>query len=158
MSNKNSSSNTSITSSECDSSDLSFDEEVSLCNDLSKLTPYSFEPLASSSSSEDENENISAVVVKEKSETRSRNTKWCQCNHCKPMESENESICCHEMNEISEENFEGKQNTCLFIITLVLLHVILSLFSLLFYFHKKSHIKAFWWPETPTLRALQFSY
>ena len=58
MSNENSSSNTSVTSSECDSSDISFDEDFSLCNDLSKLTPYSFEPLASSSSSEDEHENV----------------------------------------------------------------------------------------------------
>lgn len=98
-------------------SDFSFNEDFSLCNDLSKLKPYSFEPLVSSSSS-DENEdtddgNTRSVEMKEINDDniietrRIGNIDWCLCKCCKSMDSEAESLCCQETNEIPEEFFQG---------------------------------------------------
>ena len=35
------------------------------------------------------------------------NTNWCQCELCQPMESEAESLCCLNTNEVHDDYFEG---------------------------------------------------
>ena len=76
---------------------ISQDSEI--YKDLTKLKPYEFEPLASSSD-EDANEN-------EIKNSRKGKINWCQCACCKSMTNEMESLCCKEANEISDELFEG---------------------------------------------------
>jgi len=75
--------------------------------DISKLKPYDFEPLATSSDSEsEEQENVGVPSASD----RTGNINWCQCGECKPMNNEVESLCCVEAPEIIDEFFEG---TCL---------------------------------------------
>lgn len=92
----------SVDNSSSSESDFIFDEDFSLCNDNSKLQPYSFEPLASSSENEEEESAFPNDEIK-----RVGNLDWCLCKCCKQMESEHESLCCQETNEISEILFEG---------------------------------------------------
>ena len=88
-------------------SDISFNEEFSLCGDFSKITPFNIEPLESSSM------NISLLkkelkILDSSSNKRLNNLNWCICNGgCGIMETELESICCQELNEITEEKIEG---------------------------------------------------
>ena len=61
-------------------SDISFNEEFSLCGDFSKLTPFNFEPLESSSedeyfSAEEGTEEVDSSSIK-----RLNNLNWCICN------------------------------------------------------------------------------
>ena len=99
--------------SECGDSQSSLSSESDslneeLCSDFSKLKPYSFEPIISSD--EDEDPPIVTTFMEEKVVENSRvgNVDWCLCNCCKPMDSEVESFCCKETNELPEELFEGK--------------------------------------------------
>ena len=77
--------------------------------ELSFLKPYDFEPLVDL----DENENdLSNPKANEQGEpSRIGNTNWCKCGNCKPMDSEAESLCCLDTNEVPDEYFEG--NTCI---------------------------------------------
>ena len=76
-------------------SDKSFNEEFSLCGDFSKLTPFNFEPLESSSedeyfSAEEGTEEVDSSSIK-----RLNNLNWCICNGgCGIMETELERIGC----------------------------------------------------------------
>ena len=64
----------------------SLDSNISL-PDLTKLQPYEFEPLTSSSdSSSSHSDYITYCPVDDYSRKRLGNTKWCQCGNCRPME------------------------------------------------------------------------
>ena len=82
-----------------DSSSSGSDEEF-LEHCLSKLKPYDFEPLASSSNEESESDESNKGSRKGKVD-------WCQCGYCQVMEKDRECWCCSEANEISDELFEG---------------------------------------------------
>lgn len=83
-----------------DESSSSESDEEFLEHCLSKLKPYDFEPLASSSNDECEDDESKEDLRKGKSD-------WCQCGYCLAMENEKECWCCSEANEISDELFEG---------------------------------------------------
>ena len=87
---------------ESDSSDI---ENLLSCNNPSKLVLYSFEPLASSN---DEDSDSDGNTQQQSSNCRIGNTEWCKCNSCRQMETDAESSCCAEADEIHEEMFEGK--------------------------------------------------
>ncbi|XP_066922307.1 P2X purinoceptor 7-like [Clytia hemisphaerica] len=87
-------------SSPCTSSD----NECSL-PDLNSLKPYDFEPEIPSVSEEEEIDQPS----ENKSKSRIGNTDWCECGECRPMDTETESLCCLDTNEVPEEYFEGKK-------------------------------------------------
>jgi len=76
-------------------SDSEVDEEIPA---LSTLQPYEFEPTCEPRSSEDLIEKVSSRVG---------NTGWCLCGECRPMETEEESYCCMDTNEVPEKYFEG---------------------------------------------------
>ena len=88
---------------ESDSSDI---ESLFSCNNPSKLVPYSFESLASSNDEVSDSEGN--VQQQSSSNSRIGNTKWCNCNNCRQMETDAESFCCAEADKIHEEMFEGK--------------------------------------------------
>ena len=93
-------------------SDFSLNEDFSLCNDLCKLQPYSFESIVSSSDENEVKSNTCTQVEVQNEEDiivpkRVGNIDWCLCKCCKPMESEAESLCCRETNEFPEESFQG---------------------------------------------------
>lgn len=95
-----------------DSSSSEGDNETlqELCNKLSKLKPYDFEPLASSDESdedEEEEEEIEDHSEAKNTNQRKGNTNWCLCGCCKLMGYERECWCCQEANEIADELFEG---------------------------------------------------
>ena len=71
---------------------------------MTKLRPYDFEPLASSENSV---QNSDASDAEVETSLRVGNIEWCQCDKCKYMESELESLCCVEANEIQDDFFEG---------------------------------------------------
>ena len=78
----------------------SSDSNVSL-PDLTKLQPYEFEPLTSSSDSSSHSDYITSCPVDDSSRKRLGNTNWCQSGNCRPMETETESLCCAETNEVT---------------------------------------------------------
>ena len=80
------------------------------------LLPYSNEPTYSGmpttyyyGSAEEESGSSSGSEVEEAVDTRIGNFEWCQCGHCRSMETSAESICCREIVEISSERYEGQQ-------------------------------------------------
>ena len=97
---------------ESDSSDI---ETLLSCNDPSKLVPYSFEPLASSNDEDSDSEGN--VQQQSSSNNRIGNTKWCKCHNYRHMETNAESFCCAEADEIHEEMFEGKLTLCVLLIS-----------------------------------------
>ena len=85
----------------------SLDSNISL-PDLTKLQPYEFEPLTSSSDSSSlHSDYITYYPVDVSSRKRLGNTKWCQCGNCRPMETETESLCYAETNVVVDDMFEG---------------------------------------------------
>ena len=100
----NESNNVAVIEQEEDSSDsdVSFNEEFSLFEDFSKLSPFNFEPL-------DDDEYYKAAEDSEVKAKRPRlnNLNWCDCGGCAMMKTEIECVCCCELNGISEEKFEG---------------------------------------------------
>ncbi|XP_057308898.1 P2X purinoceptor 7-like [Hydractinia symbiolongicarpus] len=74
--------------------------------DFTKLQPYEFELLVS-----DEEEVSNGVENDEVSftdaEPRTGNANWCECGNCRAMETDTESVCCVESNEIPDEFFQG---------------------------------------------------
>ena len=86
-------------SSSCESSD----SEDSL-PDIGSLKPYDFEPEIPYAEEEQKYERKQSIL----SLSRIGNTHWCTCGECKPMETEAESLCCLDTNEVPNEYFEGK--------------------------------------------------
>ena len=85
-------------SSSCESSE----SEDSL-PDISRLKPYDFEPEIPYAEEEQTPESEQSILT-----SRIGNTHWCLCGECKPMETEAESLCCLDTNEVPDEYFEGK--------------------------------------------------
>ena len=98
---------------ESDSSDI---ENLLSCNNPSKLVPYSFEPIASSN--DEDSDSGGNAQQQSSSNTGTGNTEWCKCTNCRQMETDAESFCCAEADEIHEEIFEGK----LTLFVLLMLH------------------------------------
>ncbi|XP_066922098.1 uncharacterized protein [Clytia hemisphaerica] len=79
------------------------------------LRPFDFEPVCSAqemSCSEDEisgKESIASNNSNDEQKPRKGNTDWCLCGSCKVMETEVESLCCLDTNEIKDDYFEGNQ-------------------------------------------------
>lgn len=90
-----------------ENSSESSDSDIScLESDLTKLQPYDFEPLVSDnqeSSSDTDSDDIPST----NEALRVGNIDWCECGNCRPMETESESLCCIEANEIPDEFFQG---------------------------------------------------
>ena len=70
-----------------------------MCGDFSKLTPFNFEPLEFSSEDEYFSAEEGTEEVDSSSNKRLNDLNWCICN--------GGSIFCQELNEITEEKFEG---------------------------------------------------
>ena len=77
--------------------------------------PYSFEPLASSNDEDSDSEGN--VQQQSSSNKRIGNTKRCKCHNYRQMETNAESFCCAEADEIHEEMFEGKLTLCVLLIS-----------------------------------------
>ena len=82
------------------------DDDDDLTENLACLKPYSFEPIIDNSSSSDTSSSEEELDVTTKK--RIGNTLWCTCGFCRVMETNTESLCCKEKNEIPQEKFEGK--------------------------------------------------
>ena len=82
----------------------SSESDTSVLDFVTKLRPYDFEPLASSENSV---QNSDASDAEVETSLRVGNIEWCQCDKCKCMESELESLCCVEANEIQDDFVEG---------------------------------------------------
>ena len=99
-------SDSSYNSSGCSTSES--DEETydvsNLCEDFKKLKPYDYEPLASSSDESDSELESDCQVP---DDSRKGKKSWCKCAQCKTMQTEWESCCCQEANEIAKNLFEG---------------------------------------------------
>ena len=79
------------------------DEESTFSDsNLTKLKPYDFQPLASSSLSSGEN---SDTNPDNSGSSRVGSTAWCQCQKCETMLADVECLCCIEANEIPDEIF-----------------------------------------------------
>ena len=90
----------------CDEEDLesSSESEGFLSEDITKLKPYDFEPLASDTASDSDSSDHANYSI---TSPRVGNVEWCQCGNCKAMDTEVEILCCAEASEIPEEFFEG---------------------------------------------------
>ena len=76
------------------------------------IRPFMFEPQHSSSSGEEEIsvDKETQEEIQEETFTRSRlgNREWCSCGNCQEMPTENECICCQEMDVLSDRlDLEG---------------------------------------------------
>ena len=94
-----------VTDSDTESDSSNIESSLS-CNNPSKLVRYSFERLASSNDEDSDSEGN--VQQQSSSNNRIGNTEWCKCNNCRQIETDAESFCCAEADEIHEEMFEGK--------------------------------------------------
>ena len=63
--------------------------------------PDSFEPLASSNDEDSDSEGN--VQLQLSSNSRIGNTEWCKCNNCWQMETDAQSFCCAEADEIYKD-------------------------------------------------------
>ena len=92
----------------CSTSESESDEEIynvsNLCEDFKKLKSYDNEPPASSS---DESDSELESGFQVPNDSRKGKKSWCKCAQCKAMQTERESWCCQEANEIAENLFEG---------------------------------------------------
>ena len=70
--------------------------------DTKNLQPYSYEPSAPPPSDGRKKQQTSSPL------TRTGNANWCVCGKCRPMDTEQESKCCQEGNEVPDEYFQGK--------------------------------------------------
>lgn len=99
-----------------ENNDTESESELLLDLDIStdgRIRPFMFEPQHSSSSQEEdlvERNETNEDTTDGMSTTRSRldNRDWCLCRNCQIMTTENESICCQEMNELGDRlDLEG---------------------------------------------------
>ena len=74
------------------------------------ISPYCHEPTKSKMSVKydgDEDEELSSSDNEDQDDTRIGNNSWCLCGQCIAMSTSVESLCCGEMNEISEQRLSG---------------------------------------------------
>lgn len=76
------------------------EEEMQPQHYTTNLRPYDFEPVPSNHSPQRRDNNNMLP-----SQTRKGHTSWCICGKCKSMETEEESKCCREADEVPEEYF-----------------------------------------------------
>ena len=86
--------------SETNESEESVEKQLSGILDISGLKPYDFEPEIPFVEEE--------VNEESKKTTRVGNVDWCTCRECKAMDTDTESLCCLDTNEVPDEHFEGK--------------------------------------------------
>ena len=98
----------SLVISETSEEDTNEEDSNDFIRDISGLKPYDFEPEIPYVEEE--------IATDRHHENQSRigNIDWCICGECKPMESETESICCLDTNEVPDELFEGEMFIVLF--------------------------------------------
>ena len=96
---------------------LSDTDEESTFSDsnLTKLKPYDFEPLASSSSSSLSSGENSDTNPDISGSSRVGSTAWCQCEKCETMLADVECLCCIEANQIPDDFFEGNYYFSIFV-------------------------------------------
>ena len=97
---------------ESDSSDI---ESLLSCTNASKLVLYLFQPFASSNDEDSDSEGNAQRQWSSNSQIG--NTEWCKCNNCWHTETDAESSCCAEGDEIHKEMFEGKLTLCVLLIS-----------------------------------------
>ena len=104
------------------SSDESKEDESSESSeslpDLSFLKPYDFEPTLKDFPMDFNDQDTEKV-------SRIGNLDWCNCGECQPMDSEAESLCCLDTNEVPDDYFEGQ------LLGLVLINLYYSLYTFL---------------------------
>ena len=71
--------------------------------DLTNLKAFDFEPTCAPREIQSSDEESEIEVDK----NRIGNVTWCRCGKCQPMETDTESLCCQDTNEVPEELFEG---------------------------------------------------
>ena len=80
-------------------------------NPDSVIRPFMFEPQHSSSSGEEISvDKETQEEIQEETSTRSHlgNHEWCSCSNCQEMPTENECVCCQEMNVLGDQlDLEG---------------------------------------------------
>lgn len=96
-------------SDDCSSEESNEDFIDNFNKAFSKLKPYEFEPILSSDEESDsdkgeEEEEQRKEIVQE----RTGKKDWCLCDCCEVMESEIESLCCQETNEIGHDLSDNK--------------------------------------------------
>ena len=102
------SSRSSSDSSDTSDSDLSSEENEDMeTPDFNTLRPYDHEPTRILGRSPSPSVSPSKAT---KGASRIGNTEWCMCGKCQAMETEEESLCCRDTNEIPDEKFSGKRN------------------------------------------------
>lgn len=82
------------------------DDEISDI-DLGNLKAYDFDPETSCESDDSESYTNSDDDMNNEYEMKVGNTNWCKCNHCKVMNTHEESLCCKD--EVPQEYFELKE-------------------------------------------------
>ena len=86
------------------SSSSDSEEDIYSPHHPNNLRPYDFEPEAVVSGDNVAlRENEGALSY----ESRIGNINWCVCGNCQRMETEEESRCCREVDEVPEEFFSG---------------------------------------------------
>ncbi|XP_060576054.1 P2X purinoceptor 7-like [Ruditapes philippinarum] len=87
------------------SSDIAFseseDEEI-------QTLPYQFEPIVRL---DEGNSNNQADVIENEEPERSGNTNWCECENCRAMDTDKESICCNEIDSVKLKIEQYKEET-----------------------------------------------
>ena len=82
-------------------------EEDTFDLSTNKVRSYAFEPLVNTDQQSSTEENTGKHKLAYGLLGRSGTTSWCTCGRCKIMESEEESKCCKESDEIPED-YGGK--------------------------------------------------
>lgn len=92
-------SNVSHHSNSSSSSDIN---ESSDLPDLSSLQPFQFDPVLSREEQDSHSSN-EEYIENEKTASRIGHTDWCCCDgYCEPMQTDTESLCCRDSNELFE--------------------------------------------------------
>ena len=74
------------------------------------ISPYCHEPTKSKMPVKydgDEDEEFSSLNNADEDDTQIGNNSWCLCGQCIAMSTSVESLCCEEMNEISEQRLSS---------------------------------------------------
>ena len=69
------------------------------------LRPYDFEPVPSHPVSQQGSNDCAQATS---SQTRKGNTDWCECGKCRSMDTEDETKCCRDDDEVPECYFYDK--------------------------------------------------
>lgn len=76
---------------------------------MASIQPYAFEPKKrdiDEGSDSSDSESDAEITEFEEAQDGVGNTNWCCCGNCRPMTTEQESICCQEMSRL-DNKLEG---------------------------------------------------